>query len=141
MIQLVELHTKEQMLPMLPVLQHMYPELSAEAYASLLDEMISKSYRQVAAYEGEELLGVVAYWIIPRLWAGHTLDLDNFVVAPAARSKGVGAMMLKYIEDKAHELGCSRVVLDAYTVNFKAQKFYLMHDYRQLGFHLVKEVK
>lgn len=130
----------EQMLPNLGLLQVMYPDLTAETYQAMLPDMISKSYVQIVASMAGQDVGVVAYWLIPRLWTGLTLDLDNFVVMPEYRSQGIGEQILAYIEGIAKQNGCVKVVLDAYTNNFKAQKFYLTHNYRQLGFHLVKDV-
>lgn len=132
--------TIEEMLANLPLLQIMYNDLTADTYKSMLPEMISKSYVQVVASKDGNAVGIVAYWLLPRLWTGLTLDLDNFVVLPAYRSQGIGEQMLAYIEGIAKDRGCAKVVLDAYTNNFKAQKFYLMHNYRQLGFHLVKDM-
>jgi GNAT superfamily N-acetyltransferase len=104
--------------------------------------MIGKSYQQIQAYDQDSLVGVVAYWVIPRLWLnGNSLDLDNFVVDEARRSLGVGKILLKAIEDQAIVLGCSTVVLDTYTNNFSAIKFYVKNDYIQKGFHFVKDLK
>lgn len=138
------LSTEAEMLPHLPVLQHMYPDLIAEQYTKYLAEMLPMGYKQIVAYqegdEDEKPVGLLAYWLITRLWSGRTFDLDNFVVLPEYRSLGIGAQMLAHAEQLAQSLGCTKVVLDAYTANHKAQKFYLMHDYVQLGFHLVKKL-
>jgi GNAT superfamily N-acetyltransferase len=49
-----------------------------------------------------------------KLWSGN-IEIDNFIVHPEHRSKGLGKMMTDYIDIKAKEEGCSMIVLDAFT--------------------------
>jgi ribosomal protein S18 acetylase RimI-like enzyme len=124
------------------LLVQMYPELTEAKYQALLPDMIAKSYKQIQAITENKVVGVVAFWLIPRLWlSGNSLDLDNFVVDNAHRSVGIGNILLNAIEEKAKELNCVAVVLDAYTNNFSAIKFYVKNDFIQKGFHFVKYVK
>jgi GNAT superfamily N-acetyltransferase len=64
--------------------------------------------------------------------------LDNVVVKESFRSKGAGKLMADYLEKKAKELNCTILVLDAYTTNFKAHRFYYNQGYGPKGFHFVK---
>jgi ribosomal protein S18 acetylase RimI-like enzyme len=51
---------------------------------------------------------------------GKYIEIDNFIVHPEHRSKGLGKMMTDYIDVKAKEENCSMIVLDAFTGNFTA---------------------
>jgi ribosomal protein S18 acetylase RimI-like enzyme len=138
--------TVEEMLPNLALLREMYPDLDRAKYQAMLPAMVAKGYVQIvisALLDAEpdtwQPAGIVAYWIIPRLWVGgNTLDLDNFVILPAFRSSGIGSQVIQHVEEVAKAHGCSHVVLDAYVSNHKAAKFYTRHDYVQKGFHYVK---
>jgi ribosomal protein S18 acetylase RimI-like enzyme len=44
---------------------------------------------------------------------GKYIEIDNFIVHPEHRSKGLGKMMTDYIDVKAKEENCSMIVLDA----------------------------
>jgi hypothetical protein len=47
-------------------------------------------------------------------------------------------MMTDYIDIKAKEEKCSMIVLDAYTENFTAHRFYYNQGYVPRGFHFLK---
>ena len=68
------------------------------------------------------------------------MDVDNFVVDEAFRSQGVGAKMMKCLEEKARSLGCKIVVLDTYVTFAGAHKFYFRQGYEILGFHFKKDL-
>jgi GNAT superfamily N-acetyltransferase len=72
------------------------------------------------------------------LWSGKYLEIDNFIVHPEHRSKGVGKLLTDFVHQKALDLGCNNIVLDAYTNNFQAHRFYYNQGYGPKGFHFVK---
>jgi GNAT superfamily N-acetyltransferase len=66
------------------------------------------------------------------------LELDNVIVSAEYRSKGVGKIMSEYLEKIAIELNCNIQVLDAYSTNFKAHRFYYNQGFSPKGFHFIK---
>jgi GNAT superfamily N-acetyltransferase len=52
-------------------------------------------------------------WSGTKLWSGKYLEIDNFIVHPEHRKKGIGKMLTDYVDAKAKELGCTMIVLDA----------------------------
>ena len=46
--------------------------------------------------------------------------------------------MTDYIEKKAIDTACNGIVLDAFTQNFKAHRFYYNQGFSPKGFHFVK---
>jgi ribosomal protein S18 acetylase RimI-like enzyme len=46
-------------------------------------------------------------------FGGKYLEIDNFIVHPEHRKKGIGKIMTDYVDAKAKELGCTMIVLDA----------------------------
>jgi ribosomal protein S18 acetylase RimI-like enzyme len=66
------------------------------------------------------------------------LEIDNFIVHPEHRMKGIGKMMTDYIEIIGKETGCTMIVLDAFTGNFTAHRFYFNQGYVPKGFHFLK---
>lgn len=133
-----ELTSKEEMLKQLPVMQELYPELTEAYYAEMLDRMLPHNYGQVAVFEGETCLGISGYWYGTKLWCGSYIELDNVIVTADARGKGVGKLLSLYLEQKARDLDCNIVVLDAYTNNFKAHRFYYNQGFAPRGFHFIK---
>jgi len=138
MMYIKELTSKEQMLEYLSVMQELYPELSADYYDEMLDKMLPHNYGQIAVFEGDQCLGISGYWLGTKLWCGSYLELDNVVVIEAARGTGAGKLLSTYLDQKAKNLGCHIMTLDAYSNNFKAHRFYYNQGYAPRGFHFIK---
>ena len=135
----IELLTSlEDMLTTFDVLQDEYPSMTFEHYSSMLQEMIPANYAQIAVYDGDHCVGVSGYWINTKLWCGRYLELDNIVVATSYRSKGVGKIMIQFLEQHAAEKDCKMLALDSYTTNFKAHKLFYNTGFIPRGFHFIK---
>lgn len=137
-LQIKELTTIEDMVAQINMIRFLYPNISLEKYKSFLSELIPHNYIQIAVFEDEICLGLTGCWSATKLWTGKYLEIDNFVVNPDYRSKGIGKMLTDYVEKKAIELNCSSIVLDAFTGNFGAHRFYYNQGYAPKGFHFVK---
>ncbi|MEO8239032.1 MAG: GNAT family N-acetyltransferase [Flavobacterium sp.] len=137
-LKIIELATIEEMVIEIETMRFLYPNISVEKYENYLSEMIPHNYTQIGVFENNICLGITGCWSATKLWTGKYLEIDNFVVHPEHRSKGIGKMLTEYIEQKALNLGCSSIVLDAYTENFAAHRFYYNQGYGPRGFHFVK---
>ena len=133
-----ELTTIEEMLANIEVMRFLYPTFTVEKYESYLLEMIPHNYKQVAVFENEICVAVSGFWSGTKLWSGKYIEIDNFIVHPDHRSKGLGKMMTDYVDALAKETGCTMIVLDAFTGNFTAHRFYYNQGYVPKGFHFLK---
>ncbi len=133
-----EISVISEMLEQIDTIKFLYPNITIEKYESYLSEMIPHNYTQIAVFENEVCLGITGCWSATKLWTGKYLEIDNFVVNPEHRSKGIGKMLTDFVEQKANDLGCSSIVLDAFTGNFGAHRFYYNQGYAPKGFHFVK---
>jgi GNAT superfamily N-acetyltransferase len=129
---------KEQMLPHLEVLQFLYPSLTAAQYDLELDLMLPQQYGQLAVFDEAKCIAICGFWIGTKLWIGKYLELDNIVVDPAYRSRGVGELIFQTLEQKAKDEDCNMLALDSYTSNFQAHKFFYNQGFGPKGFHFVK---
>ena len=137
-IVLSEIDSKEQMLENLDVIQEVYSEVTATSYAEMLDEMLPHNYGQIGAFVEGKCIGVSGYWIYTKIWSGKCLEMDNVVVAEKFRSQGIGKMLEEFLAQKANELDCKMMALDAYVDNFKVHKFYVNQGYHARGYHFIK---
>ena len=119
-------------------MRFLYPTFTFEKYEAYLKDMVPHNYKQLAVYENDICVAVTGFWTATKLWSGRYIEIDNFIVHPEHRSKGLGKMMTDYIDVKAKEEGCSMIVLDAFTGNFTAHRFYYNQGYGPKGFHFVK---
>lgn len=137
-LKIQELTQITEMLAQIETMRFLYPNLSVKIYETYLSQMVPHNYIQVAVFENEICLGITGCWSSTKLWTGKYLEIDNFVVNPQHRSKGIGKLLTDYIEKKALALDCSTIVLDAFTGNFAAHRFYYNQGYSPKGFHFVK---
>lgn len=137
---LKELTTIDEMLAEIAILKHLYPTFTLEKYESYLKEMVPHNYKQLAIYENEVCVALTGFWTGFKLWSGKYIEIDNFIVDPAHRAKGLGKKMTDYIDVKAREQGCTMIVLDAFTGNFTAHRFYYNQGYSPKGFHFLKMI-
>lgn len=137
-LQIKELTTIDEIAAQINTIRFLYPNISLEKYKSFLSEMLPHNYIQIAVFEDDICLGLTGCWSATKLWTGKYLEIDNFVVNPEYRSKGIGKMLTDYVDKKAIELNCSSIVLDAFTGNFGAHRFYYNQGYAPRGFHFVK---
>ena len=133
-----ELTTKQEMLAQFHVMQYLYTNFSLDKYEAYLSDMIPHNYKQIAVFEGEVCVGLSGLWSGTKLWSGKYLEIDNFIVHPEHRMKGIGKMMTDYIDIIGKETGCTMIVLDAFTGNFTAHRFYYNQGYAPKGFHFLK---
>ena len=134
----IELTTIEEMLAQIEIIRHLYPNISDEKYKNYLQAMIPHNYTQIAIFDEEICVGLTGLWYGIKLWSGKYMEIDNFIVHPEHRSKGIGKMLTDYVNQKATDLDCTMIVLDAYTQNFTAHRFYYNQGYYPRGFHFVK---
>lgn len=137
-LQIQELVTIPEMLLQIETMRFLYSNLSVEKYEAYLSEMVPHNYIQIGVFEGEICVGITGCWSATKLWTGKYLEIDNFVVNPSHRSRGIGKLLTDFIEQKAIALECSSIVLDAFTGNFGAHRFYYNQGYVPKGFHFVK---
>ena len=139
-MQIKELTSLEEMLAQLGIIKFLYPNMTLERYKSFLEDMIPKGYKQVAIFENEVCVGMTGFWFGTKLWTGKYIEIDNFVVHSDFRMKGIGKILSEFIDNKAKELSCTCIVLDAFTGNFKAHRFYYNQGYVPRGFHFIKTI-
>lgn len=137
-MKIAELLSIDEMLAYHEFIKLLYPKLSLNDYRNLLNEMLPHNYKQIVMLENDKPVGLSGYWISYRLWCGKYIDVDNVIVHPEYRSKGIGKTMMDYLSELGKNEGCNISVLDVYVDNFKAQKFYYREGYIARGYHFLK---
>jgi ribosomal protein S18 acetylase RimI-like enzyme len=138
MQQVIELTTIDEMMEQFPLIQQLYPDYTIEKYGNLLAAMLPNNYKQIIVVENGITVGLAGFWIGTKLWSGKYLEMDNVVVHEDFRSNGIGSIMTNYLNQKAIDEDCKMIVLDAFSTNFGAHKFYMNHGFVPKGFHFIK---
>lgn len=123
---------------MYPMIAKLNPNMQAATFRNRLAEMLPLGYRAIGAFEGAVMVGLCGFWVRTRFWCGKQLDVDNLVVNPEIRGRGIGEMLMQWIEERALAEGCELIVLDAYIDSFLAHRFYHRLGYTTTGFHFTK---
>ena len=120
-----EISTPEQFEAVFPVMKVLRPHLDFEAFEEIyLASKRHDQYTLVAEFEADEAVAVMGYRILYDFVRGKHLYIDDLVVLPKYRSKGLGAAMLKYAERMAKKLDCKSLRLCTGTENTNGIRFY-----------------
>lgn len=123
------------------LLVHLNPDCPTEVLIQRFQTILRdhEHYLPIGAFDGDTLIGFGGAWIATKIWCGRYLEIDNIVVHPNHRSRGVGAALMSYFETLANKKDCNITVLDSYTSNHDSHRFYHRHGYQIWGFHFVKQ--
>lgn len=136
-----DLNSLDEMLESFPLVGQMYDKMSFETFKSFVQEMIdTNDFKMVAAYLDGKMVGVSGYWVFLMLYCGRYLQASNLVVDKDLRSQGIGKEILHYLEEKAKNLGCKKIVLDSYIENKKSHPLYFKENFYIRGFHFMKDL-
>jgi len=86
--------------------------------------------RILALREGQSVIGMVnLLFTVSTALGGRVAILEDMVVRPDCRRKGVGSMLLKGAVAFAESAGCLRITLLTDAANASAQRFYRRHGF------------
>lgn len=122
----------------LPVLQELRPHLDRGALSTVLRSGEPQGLRFTAAYDGDVCLGIAGWRVMDTTSALRKLYVDDLVTASTARSTGVGAALLRELERRAVEAGCTSLELDSGVQRFDAHRFYLRERFAITSHHFGK---
>jgi GNAT superfamily N-acetyltransferase len=123
------------------VMRELRPHLStADAFVRQVHRQYAQGYRLIAAYEGEEAIGLAGYRFQENLIYGRFVYVDDLVVTARLRRSGLGGELLAEVRRIARETGCDHFVLDTGLDMALAQRFYYRHGLLAKGMHFVESL-
>lgn len=129
---------KAEMLEHLDIVKQLYPDFTIEKYGTLLEDMLKTNYQQIIVTKNNQTVALTGVWIGTKLWSGKYIEIDSFVVHEDFRGQKIGDILIDEVHKIAKEVHANQIVLDAFTTNFAAGKFYINHGFEPKGFHFVK---
>ena len=117
-----ELVTIQEMISQFETMKFLYPKLTLEKYTLYLQEMVPHKYTQIAVFDNDLCIGITGCWFSTKLWSGKYLEIDNFVVHPEHRSKGIGKMLTDFVHQKALDLKLTEFE-ESYSIKFPCKLF------------------
>jgi GNAT superfamily N-acetyltransferase len=108
-----------------PVMRLLRPHLtSAEELCSRVRRQAEAGYRILAAWLGDEAVGLAGYRPQENLIRGPFCYVDDLVVRDDLRRSGLGARLLGAVGEEARARGMPWLVLDTGLDNALGQRFY-----------------
>jgi GNAT superfamily N-acetyltransferase len=125
------------------LLSHLNAAVPEEILRQRYEEIITNypNYSMVGAYVNSKLVGLSGVWHGMKIWCGPYMEVDNLVVHPDYRGRGVGSALLEYIEAMAREKKCHVMTLDSYATNHPSHRLYIKQGYEMWSFHFVKPLQ
>lgn len=118
-----------------PVMQELRPHLDADGFALRVERQSQSGYEIGFLEDDGEIKSVAGFRIIETLAWGRTLYVDDLVTAEAARSKGYGAALFRWLVDHARVNDCVQLHLDSGVQRFGAHRFYLNQSMAIVAHH------
>ena len=140
-MKIVELKTPVEMQRIYPLIKQLNPGLTRAEFTDRLKEMMAQNYRCIMATEGAKILGTAGFWQATRFWCGRYMEMDNVVVDRRFRNKGIGALLVRWVEKEARRRKCRLVMAASYAHNTASHRFYFRERYIILGYCFVKKLR
>lgn len=106
-----------------------------------LTEMIPMGYKCIGVYDQDELIGICGVWVLNKLYAGRHVEPDNVIISPQYQGKGIGELMMGFLNDYAKEMDCETAEVNCYAENLRGIKFWERNGYVSKGYHMIKNLK
>jgi GNAT superfamily N-acetyltransferase len=140
----VKIHIEEiptsELDSILALAQKANPALSAHVLKQRLSAMMEYNYHCAGLYLENKLIGISGFWVGSKFYCGKYLELDNVFIEEEYRSTGLGETLVNWLEQHAKNIDCEVILLDAYTSNTRAHKFYMQKNYEIIGYHFSKKL-
>lgn len=124
-----------------PVMKELRTHLSLEDYLAIYkDTHTQDGYEIVAVEDQGQILALMGYRFLSDFIRGRHVYIDDLVTTEMARSKGLGAQLLKYAEDVAKKSGCKSLRLCTGVENELGVKFYERNGWTKRAYAFSKKL-
>lgn len=110
-------------------------------YLAEISKVFASGARLTQLLDGGKVRAVAVWRVFHTTHSGLLMEVDDLVTQESARSRGHGAVLLRFLEAEARRLGCKGVTLNSANHRTRAHQFYLREGYRILASHFAKGVR
>lgn len=123
-----------------PVLQELRTTRTVEELLQVVADGAAQGLRFTGVFDGDTCLGVAGWRVLVTTSALKKLYVDDLVTADAARSRGVGQLLLAHLREHAVSVGCTVLDLDSGVQRHGAHRFYLRERMSIVSHHFALEL-
>lgn len=95
------------------------------AYAA---DMADGFYEALVAEDDGKVIGMALYYFTYSTWKGRMVYLEDFVLDPAYRRRGIGQQLWDALLERGRSRGCKLLKWQIIDTNTEAMKFYHAQD-------------
>jgi len=128
----------EEIETIIPYLRMLDDRVSVEVLKERLPKMLEHNYKCAGIYDKDKLIGICGVWVLFKYYIGKHLEADNVMIHPDYRGKGIGPLMLNWVNDYGKSIGCVATELNSYIPNDRGNKFWENYGCQKLGYHFRK---
>jgi GNAT superfamily N-acetyltransferase len=125
----------------LRVLRQLRPRLDRATLDAILEAGAPQGLTFTVAIDADRCLGVAGWRVMDTTSVVRKLYVDDLVTDEAARSRGVGALLLAHLDERAAAAGCAAVELDSGHQRVDAHRFYLREGFTDASRHFRRPVR
>ena len=118
------------------------PKVPQPVIESRLSTLLGEhpDYQIAGAFADARLVGICGGGIFTKVWCGKCLEIENLVVDPEARGRGIGARLIAHFLEVARGRGCDVLTLDSYAHNRESHRLYERHGFEPWSIHFVNPI-
>ena len=109
-------------------------------YRAKMQRVFAGGGRMVVAAEADAVRGLAVWRVHENTAIGVHLYVDDLVTDAGQRSRGVGHVLMQWLEQRARDLSCVALVLDSGTQRTRAHRFYFREGMVVVCFNFTKEL-
>ena len=114
-----------------PTFHELRPHLRSETeFVERWRKQSAEGYQIVYVTEGGAVAAAAGYRFFNTMAWGHILYIDDLVALPILRGKGLGTLLLQYVQAEARRAGCDSIQLDTGYQRHSAHLAYLRNGFR-----------
>jgi GNAT superfamily N-acetyltransferase len=136
----IQLIPKDQIQSIMPLLQVLNESIAEHILQERLSEMLSQGYQYAGIYDSNRLVGICGLWLLTKCYVGKHIELDNVIVLPEYRSKGLGKQLMAWVYAYGKSVGCVASELNCYLPNEQAHSFWENEGFKKIAYHFQREL-
>lgn len=128
-----------QCLACFALMRELRPHLvDAQAFVAQVQRQASQGYRLLAAWRGDQVVGLAGYRLQENTLYGRFVYVDDLIVLPTEQRSGVGGLLIEAVRREAIDSRHAHLVLDTALGNAFGQRFYYRQGLLARGLHFVE---
>ena len=123
-----------------PVMRELRPHIAESDFVPRVRQQQGSGYQLAYVTRAGRPVAAAGFRLGQTLAWGRFLYVDDLVTLPSERSQGHGAVLLRWLEERAQEAGCDELHLDSGVQREDAHRFYRRQGLEVSSYHFGRKL-